>query len=347
MTDTTLQAIAKFERAPRLDRIVLAGGSGQIGSLLARHFQGRGAKVCVLARTTYSAPWQVTAWDGERLGKWTAQLEDADAIVNLAGRSVNCRYNRWNRREILESRVRFTELLGEAIAGLLRPPRVWLNASTATIYRHALDRPRDEGSGELGGAEKGTPETWRFSISVAKEWERAFFAANTPGTRKVALRSAMTMSPDRGGVFDILSRLTRMGLGGPIGSGEQFVSWIHGEDFAGAVDFLIENQSIDGAVNVSSPNPLRNVAFMESLRNAWGVKVGIPTSRWMLEVGAILIRTESELVLKSRWAVPTRLIDAGFRFRFPEWASAAQDLVEQSCLRQIKNQCPGESTKER
>src|SRR5438477_3481680 len=201
-------------------RIVLVGGSGQVGRLLARHLHARGNKVCVLARTTFSAPWDVVAWNGEQLGGWMDQLEGADVVVNLAGRSVNCRYHRWNRREILESRVRSTRVLGQAIGTLKNPPVIWLNASTATIYRHALDRPMDEYNGELGGAEEGAPETWRFSIDVARQWEKAFFAADTPKTRKIALRSAMTMSPDRGGVFDTLSRLVRMGMGGRIGLGE-------------------------------------------------------------------------------------------------------------------------------
>jgi uncharacterized protein len=309
-------------------RVVLVGGSGQVGTLLARSFHARGDEVCVLSRTTFSAPWRVMAWDGENRGSWVKALQGADVLVNLAGRSVNCRYHRWNRREILESRVRSTRLLGEAIGGLSDPPSVWLNASTATIYRHSLDRAMDEASGELGGDEKEAPEEWRFSIAVAKRWEETFFGAETPKTRKVALRSAITMSPDAGGAFDTLSRLVRFGLGGTSGSGEQFVSWIHERDFARAVDFLIENEEIEGVVNVASPNPVPNAEFMESLRKAWDVRFGLSAREWMLEVGAFLLRTETELILKSRRVVPGRLLRSGFRFEFPRWLEAATDLVK-------------------
>jgi len=282
----------------------------------------------VLARTTFSAPWHVAWWDGERLGDWTSHLQGADVVVNLAGRSVNCRYHRWNRREIVESRVRSTQLIGEAIHRLRQPPRLWLNASTATIYRPTLDGTMDEDTGELGGGEEGAPDEWRFSIEVAKRWEEAFFSVHTPGTRKIALRSAMTMSPDRGGIFDVLSGLVRFGLGGKAGSGKQFVSWIHERDFVRALDFLIADETIEGIVNVAAPNPLQNAEFMRSLREAWGVRSGLSATLWMLELGAFFLRTETELILKSRRVVPGRLLRSGFRFEFPEWAEAAKDLVE-------------------
>jgi uncharacterized protein len=267
------------------------------------------------------------AWDAEHLGPWTGQLEAADVVINLAGRSVNCRYDRWNRREILESRVRSTELLGHAISTLRNPPGLWLNASTAAIYRHSLDREMDE-TGELGGNEKGAPDEWRFSIDVAKSWEAAFFSANTPSTRKIALRSAMTMSPDRGGIFDQLLRLVRAGLGGKAASGQQYVSWIHGRDFARAMDFLIENENIEGVVNIASPNPVPNSEFMRTLRDAWGIGFGLSAREWVLDLGAFFLRTETELILKSRRVVPGRLLKSGFRFDFPNWSEAAMDLVE-------------------
>jgi uncharacterized protein len=314
----------------RLFRIVLAGGSGQVGTLLARHFHTRGNDVCVLSRTTFSAPWRVVAWDGEQPGPWVDQLEGADVIVNLAGRSVNCRYYDANRREILDSRVHSTRVLGRAIRSLSQPPAVWLNASTATIYRHSLDRAMDEETGELGGEEQGTPDEWRFSIDVARRWEETFFDADTPRTRKVALRSAMTMSPDRGGIFDTLSGLVRKGFGGQSGSGKQFVSWIHERDFARAVDFLIGHEDMQGTVNVASPNPLPNVEWMRILRDAWGVKFGLAASDWMLEVGAFFLRTETELILKSRRVVPGRLLKSGFHFEFPYWTDAAKDLVNRA-----------------
>lgn len=317
-------------------RIVIAGGNGQVGKILGRYFHARGHAVVALARdsaparTTAPSPWRVVAWDGKNLGDWVKELEGADVLINLVGRSVNCRYNAANRREMLESRVASTRLLGEAVAQLAEPPKVWLNASTATIYRHALDRAMDEATGEIGGRETNAPASWKFSIEVATRWEEAFLAASAPKTRKVALRSAMTMSADRGGIFDTLLRLVRFGLGGTAGSGEQFVSWIHEEDFARAIAFLIAHCEIEGTVNLASPEPLPNRQFMAVLRKAWGARISLPATRWMLEVGAFFLRTETELILKSRRVVPGRLLAAGFQFHFPDWPAAAQDLVRRS-----------------
>jgi uncharacterized protein (TIGR01777 family) len=279
-------------------KIVIAGGSGQVGTILARHFHANGHRVVVLSRRSEEACWSVVQWDGVTIGPWVEELDGSDVLINLAGRSVNCRYGQKNRREILDSRVLSTLVLHQVAAGCKRPPAVWLNASTATIYRHALDRPMDEATGELGGNEAGAPDTWNFSIDVAKAWEAAFFSAATPATRKVALRSAMTFSTDRGGVFDVFLGLVRHGLGGTTLPGTQFVSWIHEVDFIGAVEFLIGRDGIDGAVNLAAPNPLPNREFLRVLREAWGIRWGLPTARWMLEVGTFLLRTESELVLK-------------------------------------------------
>ena len=301
-------------------RIVMPGGSGQVGRILARHFHAQSHVVTVFSRTPKPAPWRVVAWDGLRRGDWVSDLEQSDVCINLAGRSVNCRYTAANRRSIYESRILSTRLLNEVIGSFRHPPRVWLNASTATIYRHSLDRPMDEINGELGGNEPGAPETWNFSIQVARDWEEAFFSAPTPLTRKVALRSAMTFSPDRGGVFDILLNLVRHGLGGTIGPGTQFVSWIHEADFIRAIDFLIAREDFTGVVNLASPNPIPNRDFMRALREAWGTHIGLPASEWMLEIGTALMRTESELVLKSRRVAPGRLMAAGFQFVFPEVA---------------------------
>lgn len=308
-------------------RVVLPGGSGQVGSILARHFHGKGDEVTVLSRHRYNAPWSVIEWDGRTSGRWVAELERSDVCINLSGRSVNCRYNPENRRVIYDSRIQTTRLLNETIASLHEPPRVWINASTATIYRHALDRPMDEISGELGGNEPGAPDTWKFSIDVAKGWEQAFFSISTAQTRKVAIRSAMTFSPDRGGVFDVLLGLVRHGLGGTQGSGNQFVSWIHETDFVRAIDLLIEHEEFTGVVNLASPNPLPNREFMKALRQAWGTRIGMPAPAWMLEIGTFVLRSESELVLKSRRVVPARLLASGFKFQFPDWPAAAQDLV--------------------
>ena len=308
-------------------RVVIPGGAGHLGRILAGHLHSKGNSVTVLSRSGAVEPWPVVSWNGTDLDDWARELEGADAVINLAGRSVNCRYTAGNRREILESRVRPTELIGEAISRLRRPPRLWMNASTATIYRHSLDREMDEASGELGGGERNAPDTWRFSIEVARHWEKAFFAAHTPRTRKVALRSAMVMSAEQGGTFDLLLRLVRFGLGGQAGFGKQYVSWIHEDDFVRALDYFIEHEEFEGPVNVASPNPIPNEEFMRSLRNAWGNKVGFPASNWMLEIGAVFLRTETELILKSRRVVPGFLLTSGFEFQFPEWRSAAENLV--------------------
>ncbi len=314
-------------------RIVIPGGSGHIGHMLARYLQERGHHVTILTRGPYTASWQTVHWDGEYLGPWVETLEGADVCINLAGRSVNCRYHEENRREIYNSRIGTTRLLGDAIAKLNEPPRVWLNASTATIYRHSLDKPMDEFSGELGGGEliskfRHAPETWNFSARVAKAWEAAFFSIPTPRTRKVALRSAIVMSPVSGSAFAIYSNLVRMSLGGKQGNGHQFVSWIHEFDFARAVEFLIDREDIDGPVNIAAPHPLPNRDFMRELRDAWGVPNGIPAPRPLLALAALVMRTETELVLKSRRVVPGKLLQAGFLFEFPSWLQAAEDLVE-------------------
>lgn len=319
---------------PRRLRIVLPGGSGHVGQRLARFFQDRGHYVTVLTRGPYTAPWQTVHWDGKHIGPWVEALEGADVCINLAGRSVNCRYHEENRREIYDSRIGTTRLLNHVIASLEQPPLVWLNASTATIYRHALDRPMDEFTGELGGGEKiskyrRAPETWDFSISVAKDWESAFFATPTPRTRKVALRSAIVMSPVPGSAFGVFSNLVRLSMGGKQGNGRQFVSWIHETDFARALEFLIEREDIDGPVNIAAPHPLPNREFMQTLRDVWGMPNGLPAPRPLLAIAALLMRTETELVLKSRRVIPGRLLRAGFQFHFPNWPEAAEDLVQQ------------------
>ncbi|MBM4383079.1 MAG: DUF1731 domain-containing protein [Deltaproteobacteria bacterium] len=311
-------------------KLVIPGGAGHVGQVVAKAFAGEGHEVVVLSRSPNAVgatgPVRVVAWDGETVGPWARELEGADALLNLAGHTVDCRYTPANRARILSSRVASTRALGEAVARCAQPPRVWLQASTATIYAHTLGAAWDE-SGVLGGGEPGAPDTWRFSIDVAKRWEAAFEAAPTPHTRKLALRTAMTMSPTRGSVFAVLSRLARFGLGGAVAGGRQFVSWVHGEDFVSALRFLIAHGEISGAVNVASPNPLPYAEFMRALRSAWGMPIGLPATRWMLEMAAFALRTESELVLKSRRVVPGRLLQAGFAFAHPDWPRAAADLV--------------------
>jgi uncharacterized protein (TIGR01777 family) len=308
-------------------KIVIPGGSGQVGTVLARAFHGAGHDVVVLSRSLRAAPWRVVPWDGVTLGEWTSEINGADVVINLTGRSVNCRYNNKNRAEILESRVRSTRAVGAAIATSARPPRVWLQASTATIYSHRYDAPNDERCGAIGGDEANAPDTWRFSIDVARAWEAAFNEAAVPSTRKVAMRSAMTMSPDRGGIFDTLHGVVRLGLGGRVGDGRQFVSWVHHRDFVRAVSWLIEHDEISGVVNIASPNPLPHAQFMRILREAEGVPFGLSGTAWMMEIAALVHRTESELILKSRRVVPTRLLESGFTFDFPRWNEAARELV--------------------
>ncbi len=307
-------------------KIVIPGGSGQVGNILARAFHRDGHEVVVLSRSPRPAPWKVRAWDAATRGDWWAQIDGAAVVINLAGRSVNCRYHAENRLEILQSRVDSTRAVGEAIAAARRPPRVWLQAGTATIYAHRYDAANDEETGILGGSEPNAPDTWRFSIEVARAWERAFAEASTPRTRKVGLRSAMTMSPDAGGIFATLLTLVRLGLGGRAGDGRQCVSWIHEEDFVRAVRWLIERDDLTGAVNLTAPEPLPNAEFMRALRAAWGQPFGLPAAEWMLEIGARFLRTESELILKSRRVIPARLLRSGFNFHFSTWPEAAGDL---------------------
>jgi uncharacterized protein (TIGR01777 family) len=312
----------------RKRRIVLVGGSGQVGTILARHFQSNGDSVVVFSRKVRPAPWRVVPWDGSAIGEWRKELDNTDVVINLAGQSVNCRYNGTNRREILESRINSTRTIGKAIEQVQNPPRLWLNASTATIYRHSYDQPMDEFSGEIDVIQPEAPSAWNFSIGVATQWEGAFFESKNPATRKIAMRSAMVMSPDRGGVLDVLLGLVRIGLGGTSGSGKQFVSWIHESDFLNAIEFLMAHEEMNGCVNLASPNPLPNKQFMSAIREAWGIGIGLPATEWMLELGAIFLRTETELILKSRRVIPGRLLQVGFTFGFSHWPIAAKQLVE-------------------
>jgi len=239
-------------------KIVIPGGSGQVGTLLARTFVADGHEAVVLSRRPDRSVARAVGWDAKSMGTWVEEIDGADVVVNLAGRSVNCRYGRANRKAILDSRVDSTRVVGKAIAKVERPPRVWLQASTATIYSHRYEGANDEVDGILGGNEKNAPATWRFSIDVAKAWEEAAREVELPRTRLVLLRSAMTMSPDRGGIFDVLLGLVRRGLGGTCGDGRQYVSWIHEQDFVRAIYWLIEHNEMAGPVNLASPQPLTN-----------------------------------------------------------------------------------------
>jgi uncharacterized protein (TIGR01777 family) len=309
-------------------KVVLPGGTGQVGTILDRALTAAGHQVVVLTR--HPERERQIAWDGATLGDWTAALDGADAVINLAGRSVSCRYTAENLRAMMDSRVDSARIVGRAIAAATRPPRVWLQMSTATIYAHRFDAAHDEATGVIGGSETGVPDYWAYSVEIARNWERAQAEAPTPATRKVALRSAMVMSPDRGGVFDVLLRMTRLGLGGPVAGGAQYVSWIHDEDFVRAVEFLIARDDLEGPVNLASPGPLPHRRFMRTLRSAAGVPFGLPATRWMTKLGAFAMRSDTELLLKSRRVVPGRLHAAGFTFTRPDWDGAATDLVRRS-----------------
>ena len=322
------QRVKAAQESPRHEpmTIVIAGGTGQVGSVLGRALRARGDDVVVLSREGQSEA-RIVGWDGRTDGPWTSAIDGADAVINLAGRSVNCRYTDANLAAMMSSRVDSTRAVGRAIEKATHPPRLWLQMSTATIYAHRFDAPNDEATGRIGGDEVDAPSYWQFSIEIAKAWEKAQMEASTPHTRKVALRSSMIMSPDRGGIFDVLSGLTRAGLGGPIAGGRQYMSWIHHRDFTRAVEFLIARDDMEGAVNVCSPNPIPQRDFMAALRGAWGARIALPATKWMAEIGAFFLRTDTELTFKSRRVVPGRLLGAGFTFEFPEWPDAAVDLV--------------------
>lgn len=306
-------------------KVVIPGGTGQVGTILDRALTAQGHHVVLLTRSP-AGPRQVR-WDGSTLGDWARQINGSDVVINLAGRSVSCRYTAANLEAMMSSRVRSAQVVGEAIAEAARPPAVWLQMSTATIYAHRFDAANDEDDGLIGGGERDVPGYWAYSVKIAQNWEAAQEQAATPDTRKVALRSAMVMSPDRGGVFDVLSWLARLGLGGPVAGGGQYVSWIHDRDFTRAVRFLIERDDLAGAVNLAAPNPLPQREFMRALRSAWRMPVGLPATRWMAEIGAFVIRSDTELLLKSRRVTPGRLVGAGFTFDHLEWTDAVTDLV--------------------
>lgn len=305
------------------DKVVLAGGSGFLGAALGRWLSERGYDVVVLSRHLKPlAHGRCVHWDGETLGAWADELEGAAALINLAGRSVNCRYHARNRRLIMDSRILSTRVLGQAVAGCATPPRVWLNSSTATIYKHTYGDAHGE-DGEIAATREANDA---FSIQVARAWEEEFAQAECPQTRKIVLRAAMVLDAVPGTVYEVLRRLARFGLGGKMGDGKQFLSWIHADDFCRAMQWLIETPSATGIYNIAAPNPLTNADAMRLFRRAVRMQIGLPAKRWMLEIGAFLLRTETELIIKSRRVVPTRLLAEGFAFEFPTLASAITSL---------------------
>ncbi len=312
-------------------KIVIPGGGGFIGRHLTRYFADKGWEVVVLSRRRNERQEgaRFVWWDGANLDAWVDELEGSDAVINLAGRTVNCRYNKKNRRQIYESRQSSTEVIGEAIADCAAPPSVWFNASSATVYRHSLDRAMDEATGDIDLVEPGKPrDKWEFSVDVVNRWEAALFDAPTPDTRRIAMRLSMVFGSGKGGVYEAFRSIARFGLAGTQGPGNQYVSWLHVVDFLRMIDWCIENENLEGTINMCSPKPIPNREFLKALREASGARFGLPATSWMLEIGAFFMRTETELLLKSRRVVPGRLIDSGFTFDHPNWPDAAKAIEQ-------------------
>ncbi len=305
--------------------IVIVGGNGFLGRCLSQYMLANAWQVRVIARRAEGVAdgADFHQWDGVTMGEWSKAFEGAHAVVNMAGRTVNCRYTETHKAEIVDSRTRTTELVADAINLAKVSPSVWLNSSTATIYRHAEDRAQTDEEGELGTG---------FSVEVAKRWENCFFEAEVPDTvRKVATRTAIVLGDEAGTVWDVLQGLSKKYLGGKMGSGKQKVSWIHIEDFCRAVEWLIDEVEAEGCYNVSAPGPTDNCRLMELVRESVGVSFGLPATKWMLEIGAFFLRTETELILKSRWVIATRLEKEGFEFRYRTIEACIESFKEVEC----------------
>ena len=292
-------------------KIILAGGTGFIGKYLTEQFRKVGYEVIMISRQEQNIKWNDTK------GIIDA-LENSVMLINLAGKSVDCRYNEKNKTQILKSRTETTKALGEAILKCNNPPELWINSSTATIYRHAEDRPMTESNGEIG---KG------FSVDVATNWEQVFFSFQLPKTRQVALRMAIVLGKN-GGVMEPLINLVRFGLGGKQGKGNQMFSWIHIKDLFSIILFFQSHKELKGIFNCSSPNPIDNKTLMKKLRKAMNVKIGLPSPELLLKIGAVVIKTEPELILKSRWVVPEKLIQEGYTFKYPTIESAMKNILD-------------------
>ena len=301
-----------------MKKLIIAGGSGFLGKSLIKYFEKKFDEIIVLVRSPRenSNGIKFILWDAEHQGEWNQYLENADLIINLCGKSVDCRYTKKNKSEIFSSRLNSTHAIGTAIANCKNPPALWMNAASATIYRYSEDKQMTEALGETG---KG------FSVEVCKAWEKTFNSYNLPHTRKINLRITMVMGKD-GGVFPVLKKLVKRGLGGKMGSGDQFVSWIHVNDFCRIIEWLINDPKASGNYNVAAPVPITNKNFMQMFRTANQIKFGLPATKWMLEIGAFFLRTETELVLKSRNVVPDRILKEGFKFEFSDMESCIKNL---------------------
>ncbi len=318
------------------NKIVIAGGAGFIGQALTNYF-AKENEVVILSRNLHSTNnaynseldktilpnIRIVEWNGKKQGDWSKEIDGADLVINLCGKSVNCRYTAKNKQEIFDSRTFSTHAIGEAIKNAVAPPKLWINASSATIYRNARDKPQDEFTGEIKND---------FSVQVCKLWEKAFFENRTPFTRKLALRMAITLGI--GGVLVPYFNLLKFGLGGRQGDGKQMYSWVHVHDVCRMMEWAFNNKEIEGIYNCRSPNPLPNAAFMQTLRSVCGYKIGLPAYKWMLKVGAAIIGTETELILKSRWVVPTKALQEGFQFEYPLLDDALRDIVSRTLRKQ-------------
>lgn len=282
----------------------------------------KGHEVIIIGRKGGDAQW-----DGKTLGEWAKHIDGADVVINLNGKSVNCRMTDENFKLIMDTRVDSTRVIGEAIRQAQSPPKLWLNASSSTTYKHRFDKANDDVDGVVED-DPNLPKVWKRSFDVTAAWEKALDEANTPNTRKVAMRTSMVMSNRPDGVYEVLEGLTKKFLGGQLGDGRQRVSWIHEEDICRAVEFVIEREDLSGPINFCAPDPLPQKEFAKIMRDSLGVKIGIPAMAWMVEIGCWVMQTESELVLKSRFVMPRRLTEAGFEFKFPTWKAAAEDLAK-------------------
>jgi len=303
----------------KYQKIILAGGNGYLGNVLTEYYRPLASEIIIIARKACASNGNVRTlvWDGKNEGDWATELENSDLLINLCGKNVNCRYNTKNKQAILDSRIDPTGLLGKVIAKLKYPPALWINAASATIYRHAEDRPQDEFTGEIGAG---------FSVDICKAWESLFFSFETPKTRKVALRIGIVFGKSDG-VFPRLLNLVKIGLGGQQGNGRQYVSWIHEQDLAAITGWLLEHPEIEGRINAVSPNPIQNVGQMQVIRSVYGMPFGLPAPEWLLKIGSIIIGTETELILKSRWVVPARLLKAGYKFKHPDMKEAVKECL--------------------
>ena len=287
-------------------KLVIAGGSGFIGNCVSKHFSNKGWEVVVLSRQrkNVNENCRNTYWNGRELDDWCEELEEATAVLNLSGKSVDCRYTDSNKQEILNSRIESTKAIGEAIRNCKRPPLMWLNSSSATIYDHSYFVPNGE-DGIIGDD---------FSMNICKEWEETFFSYDALNIKQVALRMTIVLGKD-GGAYKGLSRLTKLLLGGKHGNGAQMFSWIHESDLCNAIEHILESK-FSGIYNLAAPSPICNRTFMEAMRKVLGVKYWVNQPRWLLELGAFFVRTETELLLKSRFVIPKRLMNEGFQFEY-------------------------------